>query len=63
MVDQDWIHTKNYSPQKIALARRILEQVNSGTGVEEAVRNNPLPGGEGFLGKNVLDELLKLFVL
>ena len=54
MVDQDWIQTKNYSPQKIALAQRILEQVNSGTGLEEAVRNNPLPGGEGYLGKNVL---------
>jgi len=54
MVDQDWIKTKNYSPEKIALAQRILEQVNSGSGVEEAVRDNPLPGGEGYLGKNVL---------
>jgi elongator complex protein 3 len=54
MVDQDWIKTKNYPPEKIALAQRILEQVNSGSGVEEAVRDNPLPGGEGYLGKNVL---------
>ena len=62
MVDQDWIHTKNYSPQKIALAQRILEQVNSGSGVEEAVRNNPLPGGEGYMGKNVLVAAYKQLV-
>ena len=54
MVDQDWIQTKTYSAEKIALAQRILEQVNAGSGLEAAVRENPLPGGEGYLGKNVL---------
>ena len=54
MVDQDWILTKTYSSEKIALAKRILEQVNAGSSLDEAVRNNPLPGGEGYLGKNVL---------
>jgi elongator complex protein 3 len=54
MVDQDWVQTKNYSTEKIALAERILEQVRSGNSVEESVRENPLPGGEGYLGKNVL---------
>lgn len=54
MVDQDWILTRTYSPEKIALAQRILEQVNAGSSLDEAVRDNPLPGGEGYLGKNVL---------
>jgi elongator complex protein 3 len=54
MVDQDWFQTKKYSTEKIRLARRILEQVNAGSEVEDAVRENPLPGGEGYVGKNVL---------
>lgn len=54
MVDQDWIETKQYSSEKITLANRILDQVRSGKEVEEAVRENPLPGGEGYVGKNVL---------
>ncbi len=54
MVDQDWILTKTYSAEKIALAQRILEQVNAGSEVDQAVRENPLPGGEGYMGKNVL---------
>ena len=54
MGDQDWIQTNTYSSEKIALAQRILEQVNSGSSLDEAVRENPLPGGEGYLGKNVL---------
>jgi len=54
MVDQDWIHSKTYSAEKIALAQRILEQVNAGSEVDQAVSENPLPGGEGYMGKNVL---------
>ncbi len=54
MGDQDWILANTYSIEKIALAQRILEQVNSGSSLDEAVRENPLPGGEGYLGKNVL---------
>ena len=54
MVDQDWMQSKTYSAEKIALAERILEQVNAGSEVDEAVRQNPLPGGEGYIGKNVL---------
>lgn len=54
MVDQEWIETKQYSSEKITLANRILDQVRSGKELEEAVRENPLPGGEGYLGKNVL---------
>jgi len=54
MVDQDWVQTKTYTAEKIALAQCILEQVRAGSSLDEAVRANPLPGGEGYLGKNVL---------
>jgi elongator complex protein 3 len=54
MNSQDWYQARNYSPEKIALAQRVLERVRSGIQVEEAVRDHPLPGGDGYLGKNVL---------
>lgn len=46
--------TREYSPEKIALAQQVLEQVRTGIHVDEAVRKFPLPGGDGYLGKNVL---------
>ncbi len=54
MVDQDWIETKSISAEKISLAQDILDQIRGGRKVDEAVRENPLPGGEGYMGKNVL---------
>jgi elongator complex protein 3 len=54
MDNQNWMLTRDYSPEKIALAQRVLEQVRSGIHVEDAVRKYPLPGGDGYLGKNVL---------
>ena len=54
MSNQDWSQTIEYSPEKIALAQQVLEQIRSGSKVEEAVRQHPLPGGDGYLGKNVL---------
>lgn len=54
MDNQNWILARDYSPEKIALAQRVLEQVRAGIHVEDAVRKYPLPGGDGYLGKNVL---------
>jgi elongator complex protein 3 len=54
MNNQDWSQTIVYSQEKIALAQQVLEQVRSGSQVEDAVRKYPLPGGDGYLGKNVL---------
>jgi elongator complex protein 3 len=54
MNNQEWLQARNYSPEKLALAQRVLEQVRSGMRVEDAVRGHPLPGGDGYLGKNVL---------
>ena len=58
MSNQDWLETRKYKPEKIALARQVLEEVRSGKLVAAAVSEHPLPGGEGYLGKNVLVELL-----
>ena len=54
MSNQDWLEARNYKPEKIALARQVLEEVRLGKQVAAAVSEHPLPGGEGYLGKNVL---------
>ncbi len=54
MSNQDWLEARKYKPEKIALARQVLEEVRSGKQVSAAVSEHPLPGGEGYLGKNVL---------
>jgi elongator complex protein 3 len=54
MDSQEWWQTQQYTPEKIALARSILEEVRLGEEVADAVRRYPLPGGEGYVGKNVL---------
>jgi len=54
MSNQDWLEARKYKPEKIALARQVLEEVRSGKQVAAAVSEHPLPGGEGYLGKNVL---------
>lgn len=51
---KDWKEARKFTPEKFALARRVLEAVQQGEDVSQAVRKNPLPGGAGYLGKNVL---------
>jgi elongator complex protein 3 len=51
---QDWWEARKYTPEKMALARRVLEDVRAGSRVSEAVRRHPLPGGRGYLGKHML---------
>lgn len=54
MQQQDWQLAREYTSDKMDLARRVLEDVRSGLPVVEAVRRYPLPGGSGYLGKHVL---------
>jgi elongator complex protein 3 len=49
-----WWETRKYTPEKMKLARRVLEEVRDGQQVGEAVRRHPLPAGAGYLGKNML---------
>ncbi|MFZ5808619.1 MAG: elongator complex protein 3 [Chloroflexota bacterium] len=48
-----WQTARRYSPQKLELARKVLEQIRAGSEVSEALRRHPLPDG-GYLGKNIL---------
>ncbi|HEY71038.1 MAG TPA: tRNA uridine(34) 5-carboxymethylaminomethyl modification radical SAM/GNAT enzyme Elp3 [Anaerolineae bacterium] len=51
--DKAWLKARAYTPEQLALARRILEEVQAGSKVADAVRRNPLPEG-GYLGKHAL---------
>lgn len=50
---KSWYELRRYTPEKLALARLVLEEVRSGRKVNEAVRNHPLENG-GYIGKHML---------
>src|SRR3989304_5426775 len=53
MDQQVWLEARRHTPEMLALARKVLEEVRSGRRVADAVRRHPLPQG-GYLGKHVL---------
>ena len=53
MNPKNWYALRRHTPEKIALARQVLEEVREGRKVVDALRRHPLPGG-GYLGKNNL---------
>ena len=50
---QAWHKMRNYTPEKLILARQVLEEVRAGRKVVEAVGRYPLPEG-GYIGKHIL---------
>jgi elongator complex protein 3 len=50
---QAWLEMRNYTPEKMILARQALEEVRAGRNVIEAVSRHPLPEG-GYIGKHML---------
>ena len=52
--EQNWLAAKQFTPEKMALARQTLEEIRDGSAVFDAIRRHPLPNGEGFIGKSVL---------
>jgi elongator complex protein 3 len=48
-----WQEKRRYTPEILALAEHILEEIRAGSSVEDAIRSNPRPMG-GHLGKHVL---------
>lgn len=48
-----WSKVRQPSSEKLALARRVLEEVRAGRQVIEAIRRNPFPEG-GYLSKSML---------
>jgi elongator complex protein 3 len=47
-------HSKPFSPERQRLARLALEDIRAGSEVFAALRQHPLPNGEGFLSKSTL---------
>jgi elongator complex protein 3 len=52
-MSQDWWELRRYTPERMTLARRILEEVQRGRRLSDAVQHHPLPEG-GYLGKHML---------
>lgn len=50
---KNWDEVRNLTPDKLLVARQVLEEVRAGGKVVEAVRRHPLPGG-GYVGKSML---------
>ncbi len=50
---ESWLESRNYTPEKLSLAKKVLEEVRRGRKVVDALRRYPLPGG-GYLGKHLL---------
>ncbi len=48
-----WVQTHTVTPDKLALARQVMDEIGRGRGVMDAIRHHPLQGG-GYLGKYVL---------
>ncbi len=49
----DWLSAHQYTPETLALACQVLEEIRSGREVESAIRQAPLPDG-GYLAKHML---------
>ena len=52
--EQIWLDSKRFTPEKMRLAEKALEEIRAGEDVFEAIRHHPLPDGEGYLGKSML---------
>jgi len=50
---ETWVIEHQVTPEKLAVARTVLEAIRSGVDVLQAIRRYPLPGG-GYVAKHVL---------
>lgn len=53
MTKNNWLKARQYSPQMLVIARRILDEIRQGKNSIQAVQQNPLPEG-GHIAKHVL---------
>ncbi len=54
MNKQHWLNSHHDTPDMLAIARLVLDEVRGGADVMQAVRRNPLPGGGGHIAKRTL---------
>ncbi len=50
---ENWLKSREYTPEMLLLAKQVLEEVRRGAPVEKALRQHPNPQG-GYLAKHVL---------
>jgi elongator complex protein 3 len=50
---ENWLKSREYTPEMLLLAKQVLEEVRHGAPVEKALRRHPSPAG-GYLAKHVL---------
>ncbi len=50
---ENWLKSREYSPEMLDQAVEVLEEVKRGVGVDRALRHHPNPAG-GYLAKHVL---------
>lgn len=50
---ESWLKLREYTPEKLAVAKKVLEEIKRGRKVADALRRHPLPEG-GYLGKHLL---------
>ena len=53
MQTEEWLESRQETPEKLAIARKILDEIRSGVDVFAATRHFPLPGG-GYIPKHSL---------
>lgn len=58
---QDWQEAHTLTPEKLSLARLVLDEIRTGSPVMKAMRRHPLPRG-GYLGKHALVAVYKQMV-
>lgn len=62
MVDiEKWTEARRFTPEKLAAARLILEEVRQGADVFTSIRKHPMPG-VGYLAKHTLVEAYRQLV-
>src|SRR3972149_4963630 len=49
----EWLSAHQYTPEMLALACKVLEEIRAARPVEAAIRSHPMTGG-GYLAKHVL---------
>jgi elongator complex protein 3 len=53
MDKQGWWKARQYTPEKMELARKVLQEVRAGRSLSDVIRRHPLPGG-GYVAKHIL---------